>query len=169
MFNSLYLETLCDILYDDLRPRILHEPRLTVLCDVCTVLQALMVLDATSTSDSTASSTVVSSDDEDEGQEEAGVSSVDKIQHLGLQSHSQADETSASSSLGKDRKIERRLHIGHLLKMVLQDAQTRLFFKAQAVVQSEIRHYVPTPDDLNWPDILLRSYSILIGDRFNSH
>jgi len=55
----------------------------------------------------------------------------------------------------KDRKIERRLHIGHLLKMVLQDAQTRLIFKAQAVVQSEIRHYVPTPDDLNWPDILL--------------
>ncbi|KAH9993581.1 Sec34-like family-domain-containing protein [Russula vinacea] len=40
-----YLETLCDYLYDDLRPRILHEPRLTVLCEVCTVLQALMVLD----------------------------------------------------------------------------------------------------------------------------
>ena len=28
-----------------MRPRILHEPRLTVLCEVCTVLQALMVLD----------------------------------------------------------------------------------------------------------------------------
>ncbi|KAH9967673.1 hypothetical protein BGW80DRAFT_1462175 [Lactifluus volemus] len=34
-----------DYLYGDLRPRILHEPRLTVLCEVCTVLQALMVLD----------------------------------------------------------------------------------------------------------------------------
>jgi len=166
--DSLYLETLCDILYDDLRPRILHEPRLTVLCDVCTVLQALMVLDATSTSDSTASSTVVSSDDEDEDdQEEADFSSVDKIQGLGLQPRSQADEASASS-LGKNRKIERRLHIGHLLRMVLQDAQTRLFFKAQAVVQGEIRHYVPTPGDLKWPDILLGSYSMLIGDRFNT-
>ncbi|THH08771.1 hypothetical protein EW146_g8889 [Bondarzewia mesenterica] len=40
-----YLENLCDYLYDDLRPRILHEPRLTALCEVCTVLQALMVLD----------------------------------------------------------------------------------------------------------------------------
>ncbi|KAH9967671.1 hypothetical protein BGW80DRAFT_1254625 [Lactifluus volemus] len=41
-----YLETLCDYPYDDLRPRrILHEPRLTVLCEVCTVLQALMVFD----------------------------------------------------------------------------------------------------------------------------
>jgi hypothetical protein len=43
---SQYLETLCDYLYDDLRPRILHEPRLTALCEVCTVLQALAVLDA---------------------------------------------------------------------------------------------------------------------------
>ena len=39
------METLCDYLYDNLRPRILHEPRFTVLCEVCTVLQALMVLD----------------------------------------------------------------------------------------------------------------------------
>ncbi|ESK85712.1 sec34-like family protein [Moniliophthora roreri MCA 2997] len=28
-----YLETLCDYLYDDLRPQILHEPRLTALCE----------------------------------------------------------------------------------------------------------------------------------------
>ena len=39
--------------------------------------------------------------------------------------------------------------------MVLQDAQTRLFFKAQAVIQSEIRHYVPKAEDLAWPDILV--------------
>ncbi|KAG5642052.1 hypothetical protein DXG03_003723 [Asterophora parasitica] len=46
-----YLENLCDHLYDDLRPRILHEPRLTALCEVCTVLQALMVLDVSSVQD----------------------------------------------------------------------------------------------------------------------
>ncbi|QRW08124.1 conserved oligomeric Golgi complex subunit 3 [Ceratobasidium sp. AG-Ba] len=40
-----YLEGICDHLYDDLRPRILHEQKLDVLCEVCTVLQALMVLD----------------------------------------------------------------------------------------------------------------------------
>ncbi|KAJ7696201.1 hypothetical protein B0H17DRAFT_1198129 [Mycena rosella] len=42
-----YLETLCDYLYDDLRLHILHELCLPVLCEVCTVLQVLMVLDAT--------------------------------------------------------------------------------------------------------------------------
>jgi len=39
--------------------------------------------------------------------------------------------------------------------MVLQDAQTRLFFKAQAVIQSNIRHYIPKVEDLAWPDILV--------------
>ena len=94
--NSQYLEKLCDYLYDDLRPRILHEPRLTVLCEVCTVLQALMVLDQPL-------------DDEIEEDEE-------KVDELG------------------------QLRIRQLLQMVLQDAQTRLFFKAQAVIQSEIRY-----------------------------
>ncbi|KAH9957339.1 Sec34-like family-domain-containing protein [Russula dissimulans] len=105
-----YLETLCDYLYDDLRPRILHEPRLTVLCEVCTVLQALMVLDQP-----------LDDDIEEEGE---------KADDLG------------------------RLHIGQLLQMVLQDAQTRLFFKAQAVIQSEIRYYAPTAQDLAYPDKL---------------
>lgn len=49
----------------------------------------------------------------------------------------------------------RTLHISHLLQMVLQDAQTRLFFKAQSVIQSEIRYYVPRPEDLAYPDKLV--------------
>lgn len=49
----------------------------------------------------------------------------------------------------------RTLHISHLLQMVLQDAQTRLFFKAQSVIQSEIRYYVPKPEDLAYPDKLV--------------
>ncbi len=104
------METLCDYLYDDLRPRILHEPRLTVLCEVCTVLQALMVLDQPL-------------DDETENGE-------------------------------KDHELG-RLHTRQLLQMVLQDAQTRLFFKAQAVIQSEIRYYAPTAQDLAYPDKLV--------------
>lgn len=47
-----------------------------------------------------------------------------------------------------------RLHISHMLQSVLQDAQTRLFFKAQAVVQSDIRYYVPKPEDLDYPNKL---------------
>ncbi|RDB16287.1 Conserved oligomeric Golgi complex subunit 3 [Hypsizygus marmoreus] len=123
-----YLENLCDYLYDDLRPRILHEPRLTALCEVCTVLQALMVLDVSAPSDS---------DSEDFEREEDELSlDLDHPRH--------------KHTLGLGR-----LHISHLLQMVLQDAQTRLFFKAQAVIQSDIRYYVPRPEDLAYPDILV--------------
>jgi conserved oligomeric Golgi complex subunit 3 len=52
-------------------------------------------------------------------------------------------------------KLGRRLQISHLLKMVRKDAQTRLFFKAQSVVQSDIRHFVPKADDLAYPDVLV--------------
>jgi hypothetical protein len=48
-----------------------------------------------------------------------------------------------------------QLHISHLLEMVLQDAQTRLFFKAQSVIQSDIRYYAPQPADLMYPDKLI--------------
>ena len=51
--------------------------------------------------------------------------------------------------------VGKSLHISHLLQMVLQDAQTRLFFKAQAVVQSDVRYYIPKPEDLKWPDVIL--------------
>ncbi len=166
---SRYLEVLCDLLYDDLRPRILHEPRLTVLCEVCTVLQALMVLDATSTSVSTATSTAASSthsDDDDvesgsEGETSTSAATPEKLSQARRRSLDELTvsfhDTDAESRLAEGDKLGQRLHIGQLLKMVLQDAQTRLFFKAQSVVQSEIRHYVPNGDDLKWPDILVGS------------
>ncbi|KAJ7111549.1 Sec34-like family-domain-containing protein [Mycena crocata] len=123
-----YLENLCDYLYDDLRPRILHEPRLTALCEVCTVLQALMVLDVAALPDA--------SDDDDED-----------VDELTVDLH--------KSKPKKKGKGLGQLHISHLLEMVLQDAQTRLFFKAQAVIQSDIRYYVPKQDDLAYPDKLV--------------
>ncbi|KAJ7467170.1 Sec34-like family-domain-containing protein [Mycena latifolia] len=115
-----YLETLCDYLYDDLRPRILHEPRLPALCEVCTVLQALMVLDA----------------------------APDAL----------SDDEELSVDLDRPRKKKPELHIGPLLEMVLQDAQTRLFFKAQAVLQRDVRYYTPTPADLAYPEKLRGAY-----------
>lgn len=137
---SQYLEKLCDILYDDLRPRILHEPRLTALCEVCTVLQALMVLDSSAfigSPDSTPADSDASGDDDDD------------VLTIDLDSaKSQRDQTKRKGRLG-------RLHISRLLQMVLQDAQTRLFFKAQAMIQSEIRHYVPKSEDLRWPELLI--------------
>jgi hypothetical protein len=81
------------------------------------------------------------------------------------------DDDSAEGSLGDDDdhnlpvrsnsdekfngKLGHRLQISHLLKMVLQDAQTRLFFKAQSVIQSDIRHFVPKVEDLAYPDLLV--------------
>jgi len=59
-----------------------------------------------------------------------------------------------------------QLHIHQLLQMVLQDAQTRLFFKAQSVIQSEIRYYVPTAQDLAYPDKLVGGFPILFHAPF---
>ncbi|KAH0584972.1 Conserved oligomeric Golgi complex subunit 3 [Termitomyces sp. J132] len=124
-----YLENLCDYLYDDLRPRILHEPRLTVLCEVCTVLQALMVLD-------------VYVYGEDDGTEP-----------------NDGEELSIDLDAQAVHKVHglQKLHTSHLLEMVLQDAQTRLFFKAQSVIQSDIRYYAPRPEDLAYPEILINA------------
>ncbi|KAG6900069.1 hypothetical protein C0993_003419 [Termitomyces sp. T159_Od127] len=131
-----YLENLCDYLYDDLRPRILHEPRLTVLCEVCTVLQALMVLDVSS---------VYGDDDDTELND--------------------AEELSIDLDVKAARKVPslQKFHISHLLQMVLQDAQTRLFFKAQSVIHSDIRYYVPRSEDLAYPEILLDAEKSVAG------
>ena len=55
----------------------------------------------------------------------------------------------------EQRKGLGRLHISQMLQSVLQDAQTRLFFKAQTVVQSEIRYYVAKKGDLDYPNKLI--------------
>ena len=39
--------------------------------------------------------------------------------------------------------------------MVLQDAQMRLFFKAQAMIQSEVQYHVPRLEDLRQPELLI--------------
>lgn len=72
------------------------------------------------------------------------------------------DSTRQQQQRGRGRGSKKlgRLHISRLLQMVLQDAQTRLFFKAQAMIQSDVRYYVPKPEDLNWPEILIGVYFI---------
>ncbi|KAJ3830003.1 Sec34-like family-domain-containing protein [Lentinula raphanica] len=143
-----YLETLCDYLYDDLRPRILHEPRLGALCEICTVLQALMVLD------------VQIDDDGESGNDSALVDGGHGLDLI-LDSTLRTPDPN-SQALGHSKP---RLHISQLLQMILQDAQTRLFFKAQAVVQSDIRHYVAKSDDLAYPAKLLNA----VGMRDSSY
>lgn len=52
----------------------------------------------------------------------------------------------------KDRRPLGRLHTEVLLKMVLQDAQTRLVFRAQALVRADVEYYVPKEGDLDYPE-----------------
>ena len=47
------------------------------------------------------------------------------------------------------------LSISFILQSILQDAQTRLFFRAQSVLHSDIRYYVPKANDLDYPTILM--------------
>jgi hypothetical protein len=75
-----------------------------------------------------------------------------------LESPTSDDDGQDELFMGPDQARKRgldRLHISQLLHMVLQDAQTRLFFKAQSVIQSDIRYYTPKPEDLAYPDKLV--------------
>ncbi|KAG9011516.1 Golgi transport complex subunit 3 [Tulasnella sp. 427] len=150
-----FLEGLCDYLYDDLRPRILHEPKLAVLCEVCTVIQALMVLDLSGDYDEFDAS---NQRDEDYLVPEDTFSSPLSPSLRDLKSaHSDPGLRSDMVRSARARKHQqlKHLHIGNLLEMVLQDAQTRLVFKAQAVIQSEIRYYVAKEGDLDYPQKLV--------------
>lgn len=52
------------------------------------------------------------------------------------------------------RKPLGRLHTEVLLKMVLQDAQTRLVFRSQALIQADVQYYAPKDGDLDYPEKL---------------
>lgn len=124
---------MCDYLYDSLRPRILHEPKLEVLCELCTVLTAMMALDTTENGPD-------DSGDEDDFPDRSFALSPIPSRFGGTST----GLSPANATLG-------RLRFSVLLQTILQDSQTRLVFRAQAVIQSEVLHYVPTPEDLRYP------------------
>ncbi|GAA5905384.1 Golgi transport complex subunit COG3 [Sporobolomyces salmoneus] len=143
-----FLENLCDHLYDSLRPRILHEPRLEVLCELCTVLQAMMALDA----DTGLVEASDDSDDDDLFSPSPNDNDPDASLSMTRQSTIQPSSHPQQLRLG-------RLRFSVLLRTILQDTQTRLVFRAQAVIQSQVLHYVPTPEDLDYPAILEKKAS----------
>lgn len=128
-----------------------------------------MVLDATPVSTSTsASSTLFSTDDNKPA--ESKPSTTDAQGDTYEESDSDDDELNVdfdhpvrSRKKSKDGVVGKRLHTRHLLQMVLQDAQTRLFFKAQSVIQSEIRYFTPKKEDLAWPDLILGEYCLCLS------
>ena len=94
-----FLESICEPLYDHLRPRIVHESRLSKLCSLVTLLQTRYM-----------------HDDEEDGA---------------------PDLTQLDFSL--------------LIQPALEDTQTRLLFRAQAILRDEIENYKPAPADLEYP------------------
>ena len=102
------------------------------------MLQALVIIGAdivsTPTATTIASSSASSFEDDDE---------MDRFTSTAL-----PDER---PGIVEQHPIGMKLNIGQLLQMILQDAQTRLVFKAQSVVQSDIKHYSPQPGDLQYP------------------
>lgn len=121
-----------------------------------------MVLDAPIASSNSVTSTLFSTDDNrgrdpsrgSDGSEDSGDDDMSDDE-LNIDFDHPGREKSRNGAVGK------RLHTRQLLQMVLQDAQTRLFFKAQSVIQSEIRYYVPKKEDLAWPDVILGKFYAL--------
>lgn len=140
---SSFLEGLCDHLYDHLRPRILHEMDLITLCDVCTVLQGLMIADV---------------DDLDEVESPYPQSMRSgsyfpaqpspSINGLSLQRYPSFEPESA---IQPHRPAE-RFHAGKLLEMILKDVQTRMVFRSQAILRSDVASYTPRGEDLDYPN-----------------
>ncbi|KAK2739476.1 Golgi transport complex subunit 3 [Onygenales sp. PD_40] len=95
-----FLESVCEPLYDHLRPRIIRETKLVKLCQLCTLLQTRYL-----------------SDPEEDGE---------------FPDPSQLD-------------------FSVLIQPALEDAQTRLVFRAQAILRDEIEKYKPRPEDIDYP------------------
>lgn len=134
-----YLETLCDYLYDSLRPRILHETKLETLCELCNVIQALNSLDG---------------DNDDDAESEDADASGD------VQYATRRDESSFNLSVATataTELAESNMRFSELLGTVLQDVQTRLVFRAQYIVEAEVLNYAPKPEELDYPALLVES------------
>ncbi|GAA5903548.1 hypothetical protein JCM6882_002981 [Rhodosporidiobolus microsporus] len=154
------LSHLCDTLYDSLRPRILHEPSLSTLCDLCGVLGAVMALDsdpglAAAEGDDDEDAVLPSDEIGSPGSEGVGSpgTEVGSSRRLGFGSGRAGDGGAPAAGTGTGLG---RLRFAALVAPILQDAQTRLVFRAQAVVQGEVVHYVPKAEagEVDYPERL---------------
>ena len=99
-----FLESICEPLYDHLRPRTIHEGKLTKLCQLCILLQTRYMQDPDEENDI-------------------------------LPDPNQLD-------------------FGVLIRPALEDTQTRIVFRTQAIVRNEIELYKPKSEDLDYPSRL---------------
>ena len=102
-----FLESICEPLYDHLRPRIIHESKLTKLCQLCILLQTRYMMQ----------------DLED--------NEVEQLQQI--------------------MPDPNQLDFPLLIRPALEDTQTRIVFRTQAIVRNDIELYRPKPEDLDYP------------------
>jgi conserved oligomeric Golgi complex subunit 3 len=131
----------------------LHEPKLEALREVCVVLEALMVIDGGSALSGGALSSpnvlgsppglyegrfqsfgTMGAKSTDDGRDEDGGE--------GREDEDGQEDDDGEDEDDEDDLIRPSLKLTSLLLSLLQDAQTRLFFKAQSVLQSEVRYHV---------------------------
>jgi conserved oligomeric Golgi complex subunit 3 len=124
---SQFLNSLCDQLYDSLRPRILHEPNVETLCRLSGFL-ATMMADYTGEDDSESQPRGTNSE------------RLKKSRPVPLV-FARRDVPNKPS----------RFRFDLLLQGILEDVQTRLLFRSNAIIQSEVLHFVPTQEDLDYP------------------
>jgi hypothetical protein len=101
-------------------------------------------------------------DDEEQDQDEDLFSSPSSPLGIGIgmarQSSNQTITTRTTRQQQPPRRSRRqrlgRLKFSILLNTILQDTQTRLVFRAQSVIQTQVLHYQPTSKDLDYPQIL---------------
>jgi hypothetical protein len=111
-----------------------------MLCELCTVLSAMMALDS--------DGRIEDDDDDDDMDQYASVHPDSSLQLTKSPVIDSVPSPASPRSLG-------RLRFSILLQTVLQDSQTRLVFRAQAVIQSDVLYFTPTADDLLYPEKLI--------------
>jgi hypothetical protein len=117
---------------------------LSTLCDVCTVLQGLMIADLNGDEMDPATPSPVP---------DGGAGSYFPKYYspsqdgLALQRY-QSYEAEADIL---PHRPDSYFHAGKLLGMVLRDVQTRMIFRSQAILRADVGSYAPRGDDLDYP------------------
>ena len=71
-----------------------------------------------------------------------------------------------SPSVDAPESIDVYVAVRDAPRCILEDAQHRLSFRVQTFIRSEIQNYVPTPSDLDYPNILQRGLILTAAYRF---
>ena len=109
-----FLESICEPLYDHIRPRIIHELKLANLCQFCTLLQTRYM---------------------NEGEDDYEPPDLNE------------------------------LDFAQLIEPALEDTQSRIIFRTQAILRDEIENFNPNPSDLDYPALLISNKVPMSGHK----